>query len=647
MTSFQIVRRRLSKLTSQSNLWPMLMVGLALVSALIYFHGFRGLLPYHLDPDEPVFFLSAAEIRTTGRVQLNPFYPPLRFYEMAVEQTWADLLAGGRAAQIVYGVFARVVSGYAALLLLGVIYRIGCEVHSPLAGLLAAGLLAFDSQLVRFAHVARGDTINWLLGAAVILGTARLLRQNSWQMWVITIVCGIGAFLAKYSIAPILLLPGYLILARIIRRPALQLAFVGTNLLLALGGIFYVRAHANLWQDTLHRMGFLFLFNPEFPFLKNGLATWRVIQSGLGAGWLVIGLALLPLLIIWGRSRFTRSQLTLLGLLAGAVAGAALVFTLTIARYHDAYVVVLAWAIFGGVALGLLAEHGRWRGLAAALGLVVFLTGPRVRGAWKFGEEQTRPHTLAALGNWFIANVPQGARTVVELHTPFNSYAGFPGRQIYHQFVVDSIFAESVDEYRKRGYEYLIWISKEANDSGFADLASPEKQQLLQGTKEILRLAGDEFRGDRIVVYQIPPLQQQARYLWFGSAISFRGFDLNSDTFKPGDDLQLMLYWMSAEKTPANYIIFVHMLAADGKTLLVGQDGPPDHGNRPTWSWAGDMQLITDPHILTIPADAPPGAYILRAGMYDADTSQRLQVFDLQHQPVGDNVVLAEIHIQK
>ena len=59
------------------------------------------------------------------------------------------------------------------------------------------------------------------------------------------------------------------------------------------------------------------------------------------------------------------------------------------------------------------------------------------------------------------------------------------------------------------------------------------------------------------------------------------------------------------------------------------------------------MQFIRDQHILAIPADAAPGMYTLRIGMYEAATQSRVQILDLNYQPTGDLLVLQEINIEK
>lgn len=647
MALLESTNRPFISLASTSKVWTAIVICLLLISSFLYLHGVRGILPYYLDPDEPHFFLATSEIRLTGRVQINPLYPPLRPYQMVATQWLIDAASGGQATPEVYGIFARAESAFFALLLLAILYRIGCHLHSRLAGLIAAGLLSPDFQIAAFSHVARGDTLSWLLSAGVIFGTIRLMRRETKTGWAILALCSPGTFLAKYSAAPIWLLPGYWILRKLFPKPIVRWSVVGVGILVALGFIAYARANTEAWLYAFGKTGFIFLLNAEFNFLKNLQMSINAVIAGMGTGWLLAGLGLLPAVLVWGRLRFTTIQLALFALLAVVVAATAAVFTLTVARYHDAYNVALIWAIFGGVALAWLAESRRRLGLLIAVGVVVGLGWPRAMAAWRYGDENTTPHTLATLGDWFIEHVPQGARVVVELATPFNSYAGFPGPYVYHQLTVDSLFDESLESYRERGYEYVVWYSKGIHPPELSNLDTLARQEYFRNAQLVLSLTQLTHRGPGIAVFQLTPVQQHPLYAWFSPAISFRGYDLNKNTFRPGDTLELMLYWMSAGQTKANYIVFVHLLDPITGRLVAGQDGPPDYGNTPTYKWVGDMQFIRDQRIFTIPANALPGIYTLRIGMYDADTKARVQVLDLRSQPVGDGLVLQEIEIKQ
>jgi hypothetical protein len=85
-------------------------------------------------------------------------------------------------------------------------------------------------------------------------------------------------------------------------------------------------------------------------------------------------------------------------------------------------------------------------------------------------------------------------------------------------------------------------------------------------------------------------------------------------------------------------VIFVHLLDPAGD-LVAQHDGEPANGTRPAWSWQpGDV--VQDDRALLIPADAPPGEYVLRMGMYNRDTAERRLTLDGE-----DGVTLGRVRI--
>jgi hypothetical protein len=631
-------------------LWTGLTIVLLALAAAVYFHGIRGNLPYHLDVDEPVFYISATQVRQSGWSQIKPNYPPLRFFEMAGEQIVADVLAGGQSLPIVYAIYGRTGSAFAALVLLALIFRLGRELHSPLAGFYATGLLAFDRQMSAFSHLARADTWAWMLGTGAVLYSLRLMRQPRTQMWATVGGLSICALLAKYSILPLLILPGHLFSRRYLRYPIVRWCIgiaTAVAVIAVIGLTVYFRRDPDAWRLRLSDINLEFILDDEFQPLENFTASANALRSGASDLWLATPLSLAAALALGQHRELSRYALTTVTLLAITILVTLILSGVRDFRYYDGYQIILICAVFGGLGLALLADRWKLIGLTLTSIMVATLATPKAVAAWQFGNDFTRPHTLAQLGDWFIQNVPEGARIVVETATPFNAYAGFPGRSIYHQLTVNSIFEEPVDSYRQRGYEYLIWNSIKGRDT-LNELLSPENQTRLNGAHRALQLtSGAQGQGPDIVVFRLEPLPHQTKLAWFSPAISFRGYDLNEDTFQPGEEVRLMLYWMSAEPTAAKYIVFVHMLDPATGTLVVGQDGPPDYGNTPTWKWQGDMQFIRDQRIFTIPPDAQPGVYTLRIGMYDADIKARVQVLDLDYQPMGDGITLQEIRVQQ
>ncbi|MBI5713708.1 MAG: glycosyltransferase family 39 protein [Chloroflexi bacterium] len=540
--------------------WSVVMVAMLLTASFTYLYGIRGNLPYHLDPDEPVLYIAALEIRASGFPQIKPTYPPLRFYELALEQILADVAAGGEANHSIYFIYGRSVSAFTALLLLAVIYKIGCNLHSRFAGVIGVILLAFDIQMVEFSHLARGDTFAWLFGACVVLGTLRLLQQQTRRLWVPVMIFSMCAFLAKYSIAPVLILPIPLLVGEAIRRPFLKWVFIILAVIVFVGGvsvIFYLRANAEAWYFRLTDINMEFLVSDQITFFQNFLSSYTTIRLKAGDYWLLTNFSALPLALPWQRRRLSKEKLWLLMLMVAVISLTAFVSAIRDMRYWDGYQVIIFGAIFGGVGFAMLCESFSTAWLIATFAIVSALVIPKFMQGIAFDERYVRPNTFAILGNWFISNVPQGARVVVENATPFNSYVGFPGRTILHQFSTESLDKESSENYRERGYEYLIWSSGGRHTDEFGNYDTVINHPYFKNAQVVLRLKSDGINtnGHNLIVFQLPALPQHPLYLWFTPSISFRGYDLNKESFKPGDDLELMFYWMSAERVKANYIV--------------------------------------------------------------------------------------------
>jgi hypothetical protein len=128
--------------------------------------------------------------------------------------------------------------------------------------------------------------------------------------------------------------------------------------------------------------------------------------------------------------------------------------------------------------------------------------------------------------------------------------------------------------------------------------------------------------------------------LWLSSALTARwqpqrlsssvgeqslliGADLPGSA-RPGDRVAVTLYWFNLHDTDQNYQVFVHLLDASG-AVRAQHDGEPVGGFTPTTRWRPN-ELILDRHLMTLPADLPPGAYELRAGMYQLHPLRNLPV---------------------
>ncbi len=128
-----------------------------------------------------------------------------------------------------------------------------------------------------------------------------------------------------------------------------------------------------------------------------------------------------------------------------------------------------------------------------------------------------------------------------------------------------------------------------------------------------------------------------------GEEIGFLGYDLSSNEIKPGETLQLTLYWQALEEMQVSYTVFTHLL--DAENQIWGQsDSIPVKGAAPTTSWI-EGEIIADEYEIVVAAEAPPGEYAIEIGMYDASTGQRLPIFSDDQALKEDRVLLAVVRV--
>lgn len=142
--------------------------------------------------------------------------------------------------------------------------------------------------------------------------------------------------------------------------------------------------------------------------------------------------------------------------------------------------------------------------------------------------------------------------------------------------------------------------------------------------------------------------QNPTRY-HLGESIQLLGYDLNGRIFRPGDRLELVLYWYAPASVPYGYATFVHVSSGGPPLAQADQQNP---AGRPTLQWTSDG-YIRDPYVIYLPETMPPGEYQLTAGMYTCDTrppgecgnGERPPVIDDSGAPLGDAVPLGTIRV--
>jgi hypothetical protein len=155
--------------------------------------------------------------------------------------------------------------------------------------------------------------------------------------------------------------------------------------------------------------------------------------------------------------------------------------------------------------------------------------------------------------------------------------------------------------------------------------------------------AYDRWYGDvRLAAYAVPRAagESQSRVdVAFGDRIILEGFSLDATTLRPGDILQLTLFWRARAPVRERYKVFVHLVGDPAAPPAAQHDGEPGGGLALTTRWTPG-EGVADNHGVFIPLDLPPGEYTLRVGLYGVEDGLRLA------HAGGDSLLLAAITVR-
>jgi tRNA A-37 threonylcarbamoyl transferase component Bud32 len=114
-------------------------------------------------------------------------------------------------------------------------------------------------------------------------------------------------------------------------------------------------------------------------------------------------------------------------------------------------------------------------------------------------------------------------------------------------------------------------------------------------------------------------------------------------TFRPGETLEVTLYWKPLRATSLPYVVFVHVIDSGGR-LVAQQDVEP-----PVSTAVWGPGVVEDLHRFKLPGDLSAGVYQLRTGLYrQGEPSVRLPVVDVGLTTAeSDSILIVEISVER
>jgi len=139
---------------------------------------------------------------------------------------------------------------------------------------------------------------------------------------------------------------------------------------------------------------------------------------------------------------------------------------------------------------------------------------------------------------------------------------------------------------------------------------------------------------------------QHSKRINVNNEVLFLGYDLSSESVTAAEELRVTLYWEAQERLQEDYSVFLHLddLRPNYISWSLSEELSP--AGIPTSSWTPGF-YVSNPHVLSVSGETPPGVYMLRAGLYRANTGERLPILDGDDNLVSDSIDLAMIRVRR
>jgi mannosyltransferase len=521
----------------------------------------------------------------------------------------------------------------------------GAGRHAPLTFLLAALLAAGHPALVYYSQEARMYQLLALLAA---LSTWLLWRwygaRGDWRLAVGYVVCVAAGFYTHYFFPALVVAHGSMVLLLSLKRRRQHGPSLPDHPL----PVTFSWRFSLAWAAAIVAAGLLFL--PWLPILleRSGGSGRELMRGPLleyaqaGGRWLLLGdtgtwtagllpasLLLLLAPVLAGRQETAAKSGWWLSLLLVAVPFLLLFGGGLVRPAYFKFLLVavppLCVALALGWQQGYRPDRPRLLSLAGLL-LVLLLFWGQARSLYNLYYDPAYAradyrglaariaaddHPAAAV----ILNAPNQWEVFTYYHR-----AGAPVYPIPRAYpdaaVIDAELSEIAAQY---GRLYAIFWGEGERDP----------QRLVERWLDSHTFkAADEWVGDvRFVVYASPIASTgtvaTTAAVAFGEKIKLDGFSLASRSARPGDIVQVTLFWQTAAALDRRYKVFLHLLDESG-SLVSQRDSEPGGGLALTTTWQ-PAEIVRDNHGVMIPTDAPHGRYTLLLGLYDiSDPAARL-----------------------
>ena len=549
-----------------------------------------------------------------------PLYPFLLF-------VWLQLVGSSAFA-------TRALSALIGVLAIPLIFVLAKRMTArPRVPWLAAILTALSPLLIYYSQETRMYELVAILSlASICLLPSFLKRGRAW--WLITLL----ALYTHYSAFFVLAAENIFALIHWRKDRSMLLRWIAMQVLLVVAYIpwivtqtSFLRGKASARFDEWNWQGIEMIFGKTFLSFTIGLTVDAPLAQIATA--LFLAFAVLGAYAMW-RDRKSVRFTSLAPIYFLVPVAIAFIVNPIMPFFFERYVLVAIPGFILLVAFGL--DYLAQRDARAAIGIigVVFLLDAFALSNYyfddtyakgKYGQMMAYISQNAQPGDTLILNNPL-QKPLYQYYAPRNVPAIYlPDGDVSLE---DPRARQQLDDAAKKSAR--VWLVMFGNPAEYDPTGYLERWLGAHAFKTYANGFVDASLG----LYVMPSAQpsiKRAINATLGNSIKLIGYDLDRAEVAPGQALQLTLHWKTTQPIDKHYTVFAHVIGgvnpATQSPVWAQMDTEPGGGSRATTTWQVG-ETIDDRYGLLLPANIPPGEYLIEIGMYDSTNQTRLPVLD-------------------
>lgn len=131
----------------------------------------------------------------------------------------------------------------------------------------------------------------------------------------------------------------------------------------------------------------------------------------------------------------------------------------------------------------------------------------------------------------------------------------------------------------------------------------------------------------------------------FGSGIQLLGYEAQAASARPGQPLEITVYWQASGPVDEDLYAFVHLLG-EQEIVIAQRDGAPCMGGCPTRGWTPGV-IYADRVLLALPQVAyAPDRAVWEVGLFAPSDGRRLLAYADDGRLLGDNIRFGAVEIR-